>query len=377
VKLRIAAIAFLIATLTVGLCWLSLQPVLARLLDALQRAAPPGTPEHAVWARTVRMLPLLLGAHLAAGGALVFAVLYLAVARPLGRAEGMVDQLSTLRLDLDAPLDRGGPLVSRLSGALGRLTAALRDEQATTRRQVSALQLSNQRLSRAQAELAAAERLATVGKLAAGVAHEVGNPLSGILGYLSLAQARAKGDPQLADFLQRIDAEVQRIDQIVRGLLDLGRSGKGAGAAAVDAASVVENAVRLLGKGPDFQKVAVALELPRDAAVRAESGALAQVVINLLLNAAQAMGGDGRIVVRGERSDGKLRLHVEDTGPGIAADALPHLFEPFFTTKEAGQGSGLGLAISRHLVESMGGALEAGNRPEGGARFTVTLPAAQ
>jgi two-component system, NtrC family, sensor kinase len=214
-----------------------------------------------------------------------------------------------------------------------------------------------------------------VGKLAAGVAHEVGNPLSGILGYLSLAQARAKGDPQLADFLQRIDAEVQRIDQIVRGLLDLGRSGKGA-TASIDAASVVENAVRLLGKGPDFQKVAVALELPRDAVVRAESGALAQVVINLLLNAAQAMGGDGRIVVRGERADGKLRLHVEDTGPGIPADALPHLFEPFFTTKEAGQGSGLGLAISRHLVESMGGALEAGNRPEGGARFTVTLPMA-
>src|SRR6185295_12694655 len=218
-------------------------------------------------ARTARMLPLLLSAHLAAGGALVFGVLYLTVARPLGRAEGMVEQLSTLRLELDAPLDRGGPLVSRLSGALGRLASALRDEQDTTRRQMGALKLTNERLSRAQAELAAAERLATVGKLAAGVAHEVGNPLSGILGYLSLAQARAKADPQLADFLQRIDAEVQRIDQIVRGLLDLGRSGKGAGATTVDAASVVENAVRLLGKGPDFQKVAVALELPQDAAV--------------------------------------------------------------------------------------------------------------
>jgi two-component system, NtrC family, sensor kinase len=375
VKLRIAAIAFLIATLTVGLCWLSLQPVLARLLEALQRATPPGAPDHMLLARTARMLPLLLGAHLVAGGALVFLVLYLTVARPLGRAEGLVDQLSTLKLELDAPLDRGGPLVSRLSGALGRLTTALRDEQATTRRQVSALQLTNERLSRAQTELAAAERLATVGKLAAGVAHEVGNPLSGILGYLSLAQSRARGDPQLADFLQRIDAEVQRIDQIVRGLLDLGRSGKGA-TTSVNAASVVENAVRLLGKGPDFQKVAVALELPGDAVVRAESGALAQVVINLLLNAAQAMGGDGRILVRGERADGKLRLHVEDTGPGITADALPHLFEPFFTTKEAGQGSGLGLAISRHLVESMGGALVAGNRPGGGARFTVTLPAA-
>ncbi|HVE83902.1 MAG TPA: HAMP domain-containing sensor histidine kinase [Myxococcales bacterium] len=374
-KLRIAAIAFLISTLTVGLCWLSLQPLLARLLELLQRLSAPGGPEHALVARAARLLPAMLGAHLVAGGALVYAVLYLAVARPLGRAEGLVDQLSTLKLELDAPLDRGGPLLSRLSGALGRLAGALRDEQATTRRQVSALQVTNDRLSRAQAELAAAERLATVGKLAAGVAHEVGNPLSGILGYLSLAQARAKADPQLADFLQRIDAEVQRIDQIVRGLLDLGRSGRGA-ATAVNATAVVTNAVRLLGKGPDFERVAVKLELPEEAVVRAESGALAQVVINLLLNAAQAMRGEGRILVRAEREDGRLRLQVEDTGPGIPPEALPHLFEPFFTTKEPGQGSGLGLAISRHLVESMGGALEAGNRPEGGARFTVTLPAA-
>ena len=224
-RLRIAAIAFLISTLAVGLCWLSLQPLLARLLDVLHHLAAPGGPEQALLVRTARLLPALLGVHLVAGGALVYAVLYLTVARPLGRAEGLVDQLSTLRLELDRPLDRGGPLLSRLQGALGRLASALRDEQATTRRQVSALQLTNERLSRAQAELAAAERLATVGKLAAGVAHEVGNPLSGILGYLSLAQARAKGDAQLADFLQRIDAEVQRIDQIVRGLLDLGGPG--------------------------------------------------------------------------------------------------------------------------------------------------------
>jgi len=374
-RLRIAAIAFLISTLAVGLCWLSLQPLLARLLDVLHHLAAPGGPEQALLVRTARLLPALLGVHLVAGGALVYAVLYLTVARPLGRAEGLVEQLSTLRLELDRPLDRGGPLLSRLQGALGRLAGALRDEQATTRRQVSALQLTNERLSRAQAELAAAERLATVGKLAAGVAHEVGNPLSGILGYLSLAQARAKGDPQLGDFLQRIDAEVQRIDQIVRGLLDLGRSGRGA-ATDVSAAGVVENAVRLLGKGPDFEKVAVKLELPQDAVVRAESGALAQVVINLLLNAAQAMRGEGSILVRAERAGGRWSLKVEDTGPGISAEAQAHLFEPFFTTKQAGQGSGLGLAISRHLVESMGGALEAANREEGGARFTITLPAA-
>ena len=374
-RLRIAAIAFLISTLAVGLCWLSLQPLLARLLDVLHHLAAPAGPEQALLVRTARLLPVMLGVHLVAGGALVYAVLYLTVARPLGRAEGLVEQLSTLRLELDRPLDRGGPLLSRLQGALGRLAGALRDEQATTRRQVSALQLTNERLSRAQAELAAAERLATVGKLAAGVAHEVGNPLSGILGYLSLAQARAKGDPQLGDFLQRIDAEVQRIDQIVRGLLDLGRSGRGA-ATDVSAAAVVENAVRLLGKGPDFERVAVKLELPQDAVVRAESGALAQVVINLLLNAAQAMRGEGSILVSAERAGGRWSLKVEDTGPGISAEALAHLFEPFFTTKEAGQGSGLGLAISRHLVESMGGALEAANRKEGGARFTITLPAA-
>jgi signal transduction histidine kinase len=374
-KLRIASVSFLIGIAATGMAWLSLQPVLVRLVDGLQRVAPAAGPERLLLARVSRLLPLLLGVDLLLSAVIAYAVLYFTVARPLDRMEELVDQLSTLRLEPDVPVDRGGPLLSRLSGALGRLTAALRREQATTRRQLADLQAANAQLTRAQMELVAAERLATVGKLAAGVAHEVGNPLSGILGYLSLAQARARSDPQLVDFLQRIDSEVQRIDQIVRGLLDLGRQRAAAGPEPVSVGAVARSCARLLSKGPDFARVEVAVEVGEGLTVRAESGALAQVLINLLINAAQAMGGEGRIQVRAEAREGALALVVEDGGPGIPEEILPRIFEPFFTTKEAGRGTGLGLAISQHLVAGMGGSLAAENRAGGGARFTVVLPA--
>jgi C4-dicarboxylate-specific signal transduction histidine kinase len=108
---------------------------------------------------------------------------------------------------------------------------------------------------------------------------------------------------------------------------------------------------------------------------RAESGSLSQVLINLLLNAAQAIQGPGRVVVHSRRADGQAAIEVEDSGTGIAPSALPRLFEPFFTTK-GNKGTGLGLAVSLHLVSSMGGRLSAENLASGGARFTVHLPAA-
>jgi len=251
---------------------------------------------------------------------------------------------------------------------------ALQREQAITRRQLAELTSANQQLTRAQTELVSAERLATVGELAAGVAHEVGNPLAGILGYLSIARSRSGGSAELRDCLERIDAEVQRIDGIVRGLLDLGRPAQG-NPAPVDVAVLVETCVRLVSAGPGFGHIEVAMDLEPGAVARAESGPLSQVVINLLINAAQAIEGSGEIRVRSRRSNEQVEVHVEDTGAGIPAQALPRLFEPFFTTK-GGKGSGLGLAVSRHLITSMGGRLTAENLSAGGARFTVSLPAA-
>jgi len=372
-KIRIASIAFLFSSISIGIAWLTMQPVIVRMIGAIRRLAPPGTPEAELLARVRVFIPLYLALNLLLLTLICYVVLYAVVGRPLRRTEEAIEQLG--RLELEMPWEaHGGPLLARIQASLKRMAEALQREQAVTRRQLAELVSANERLTKAQTELVSSERLATVGELAAGVAHEVGNPLAGILGYLSIAKSRSQGSLELRDCLERIDAEVQRIDLIVRGLLDLGRPSQGV-PAPVDVAGLVETCVRLVSAGPDFGAVEVTMEVEPGAVVRGESGPLSQVMINLLLNAAQAVQGAGQIKVRTHRENGQVHVHVEDSGRGIPVAALPHLFEPFFTTK-GGKGTGLGLAISMHLVSSMGGQLAAANVPGGGARFTVTLPAA-
>ena len=371
-RLRVAAIAFLLGSACTGLTWLTLQPVLVKLLSALHRAAGANGPEVELFDRVRGLLPFYLAIDLVAVTAICFVVLHLAVGRPLLQAEAEIDQLS--RLEAATPFrPTGGPLLSRLQGALRRTADSLRDEQAVTRRQLAELEAAYARLARAQTELLASDRLATVGKLAAGVAHEVGNPLAGILGYVSLARSRG-AEPAVADLLDRVEAEVQRIDQIVRGLLDLGRTAKGT-PQPIAVKPLVKSCAKLLKAGKDFDQVTLDLNVGDGAVVRAEPGPLSQVLINLLLNAAQAMGGKGVVTVCTRRAGDRELIEVRDLGPGISAEVLPRLFEPFFTTKSAGAGTGLGLAVSRHLVTSMGGTLEAANASGGGACFTVSLPA--
>ncbi|MBJ6759359.1 two-component sensor histidine kinase [Myxococcaceae bacterium JPH2] len=370
-KWRIASVAFLLGSLSTGLTWLTLQPVLIRLLEIARRFALPGTAEAEGLARVRGFLPLALGLDLVALSVLAYLVLDTTVGRPLRATEESVEQLG--RLELDLPLSsQGGPLMSRIQRALQRMADALRQEQALTRSQLEELRQTNARLAHAQTELVAAERLATVGRLAAGVAHEVGNPLSGILGYLSLARARAQ-TPELRDYLGHIDQEVLRIDRIIRGLLDLGRPAASV-STPVDVGQVVETCTRLVRAGPELSGVEVAFDLAPGVLARADSGPLSQIVINLLLNAAQAMGGQGRVRVTSRREGDAVRVDVEDSGPGIPSEVMPRLFEPFFTTKGR-QGTGLGLAVSLRLVQGMGGRLTAENAPGGGARFSVFLPA--
>ncbi|WP_342375749.1 ATP-binding protein [Myxococcus stipitatus] len=371
-KWRIASVAFLLGSLCTGLSWLSLQPVLIRLLELGRRVAAPGSPDAEVLAQVRGFLPLALGLDLVALTLLAYAVLYLTVGRPLRSAENMVEQLGRLELDPHLSPTPGGPLLSRMQRALQRLAEALREEQALTRSQVESLRDANTRLARAQTELVTSERLATVGRLAAGVAHEIGNPLAGILGYLSLARMKAPS-PELKDYVDRIDHEVQRIDRIVRGLLDLGRP-ETASPGPVDVGAVVETCVRLVRAAPELTGVTVDLALEPGVVARAEAGPLSQVLINLLLNAAQAMGGQGRVKVLARLEGAEALVVVRDQGPGIAPEVMPRLFEPFFTTKGR-QGTGLGLAVSLRLVQVMGGRLGAENLPEGGACFTMSLPA--
>ena len=300
------------------------------------------------------------------------------VARPVERILGAARELQeSAPADLLVLGDAGIGL-DQAALAFERTAAALSEERARLAAKVAELTTANAALAEARASLVRSEKLATVGRLAAGVAHEVGNPLGAVSGYAELARARLTpdGDPHIRDALDRIAAAAGRIDRIVRDLLDFARP-TALEVLPVGLGSAVDAAVRLAAVQSRFKGVEVEIHLPSDLPpVLSDERHLSQVVLNLLLNAGDAMQGKGRVVVGAMRRGGRVELTVSDTGPGIPAQDLSRIFDPFFTTKEPGQGSGLGLAICHSIVESMGGTIDASSPPGGGAAFVVRLRAA-
>ena len=348
---RLVVTAVLCAIVSVVPTWLSLQPLFRR----------------GDGARSQEASLLLLGLDLGLATLVSAVVLHFVIGRPVRRIDGTVRSLAR-------PDDEDGEVLIRIDRALRRLALDLSEERRINQSRLDALTASRDSLARLQAELVANDRLATVGKLAAGVAHEVGNPLAGILGYLSVVRMRAGGNAELLDLVGRIEAEVQRIDGIVRSLLELGRPSRGK-ADSLAVKPIVESVSRLLLASEDFRGVSLLDEIPATLWARAEPGPLSQVLVNLVINAAQAMGKTGRVTLRAETIDNRVHVHVDDEGPGLSEAVLARLFEPFFTTREAGKGTGLGLAVSRQMLSQFDATLSAANRPQGGARFTISLPA--
>jgi signal transduction histidine kinase len=274
--------------------------------------------------------------------------------------------------------EAGGLALSRAAVAFERVAAALSEEQGRLAAKVDELTRTNQALAEARESLLRSEKLATVGRLAAGLAHEVGNPLGAVAGYVELARTRLPPapHPDLVDALARIEAAAGRIDRIVRDLLDFARPAPPL-LAPVALAPAIDAALRLARVQRRFKNVQVELALPPDLSrVAADEGHLAQVLLNLLLNAGDAMRAEGRVRITADAEDGRVVLRVADDGPGIAPEDLPRIFDPFFTTKEPGEGTGLGLALSHRIVESFGGEILAGNAPGRGAVFTLRFRAA-
>ena len=255
-------------------------------------------------------------------------------------------------------LERAGELGRQLSAALENVL--LLDSVLRTRR-----------------ELAHAEKLAAVGRFVAGVAHEINNPLQGIIGHLDLL-ASGELPPRIRRDLRQVAREADRAARIVRSLLVFGASRR-LERRPVAVAGLVGRAVALRRRAMQSAGVAVRRELePGLPKVNGDLPLLLQALLNLLLNAEQALGGPGEICIAAARADpGMVRLSVRDSGPGIPADVLPRLFEPFFTTKPVGAGTGLGLPIVYGIVQEHGGKIWAGNAREGGAIITLTLPAAE
>jgi signal transduction histidine kinase len=229
------------------------------------------------------------------------------------------------------------------------------------------------------------ERLTTAGRLAAGVAHELNNPLATIAGCAEALKERAQ-DPRLGEaeafkdfpsYLSLIEEEAYRCKEITGSLLQFVRE-PGSRRAPTDVNALVEKALELLSHQSRFAQSRLVADLdPTLPSMIANEGQLRQVFLGLSANALEAMDGHGTLTVRtGQPHPGEVQIAFEDQGPGIAEDILPRVFDPFFTTKPPGQGTGLGLAIAQGIVADHAGRIEVSSHPGAGTTFRVILPLA-
>jgi signal transduction histidine kinase len=312
------------------------------------------------------------------------------VIRPVDEIVAAAEAIAEGDLARRAP-SMGSVELARLATSLNRMTTRLLEEQTLVVR---------------------AEKMASVGRLAAGIAHEIGNPLGAINGYTHLARRRLR-DRGLEDELEAIERETTRIDRIVRGLLDYARPRR-ATPESIEVDECVGRVVTMLRDQGALKQVEVRVEIP--AGVPALSGdrhELEQALVNLLLNAVDAMQGNGSVTIAARadslaslRDDTALRkgdspsvlaerernprvrawLHrvgepariltvtVADSGPGVDSDDMERIFDPFFTTKPPGKGTGLGLAIVARIVDNLGGVVWVRPAREGGAAFVMMFP---
>ncbi|MHB0913683.1 MAG: ATP-binding protein [Armatimonadota bacterium] len=244
------------------------------------------------------------------------------------------------------------------------------------RDQIEKLAFTVEELRQAQVTLVEAEKLASIGRLAGGVSHEINNPLQVILGRVEL-MLQSETDPAKLRQLQSVMEHTTRISEIVTNLLSFSRRSSGAPFKQVEIGAVLDRTLSLLEPQLTSDGVLIESEIDdRDMPVLANASDLQQVFTNIILNAHQAMHGrpESKITVRIRNEAGSAAVEIADNGPGIPQESLAHLFEPFFTTKSEGEGTGLGLSIAYGIVEAHGGRISARNNSEGGACFSITLP---
>lgn len=225
-----------------------------------------------------------------------------------------------------------------------------------------------------QQQLIHADRLATIGQLAAGVAHELNEPLGSILGFAQLAQKCPQLPPQAGRDIEKIVTASLYAREVIRKLMVFARQVP-ARKESLDLNQVIEDGLHFLEARCSKSGVTVVRELARDLPhIVADPAQLKQVLVNLVVNAVQAMPQGGTLTIGTRAIDSSVELSVEDTGTGMSEDVLEKIFLPFFTTKDVNEGTGLGLSVVHGIVATHGGKIEARSRPESGTRFEIHLP---
>ena len=277
-----------------------------------------------------------------------------------------------------------------LSRALNHLMQRLGDEQQQLRVTVQALEQANADLRATQQEMIRTEKLVSIGRLSAGLAHEIGNPLSILSGYLELLKNEEISSEQAKDFLERAGKEVGRMDTLLHRLLEFARPSAGE-VQSCSMHQLIRECFDDLRYQPLFKDIEfiLCLDAPLDQ-VMADPVQIRQILLNCAVNAADAIheknDGPGqaitvRTALRKQEEDSdcdqQLVIELQDTGTGIAPEHLPTLFDPFFSTKDAGKGTGLGLSVCYMIIQEMGGTVEVKGEPGQGAVVTIALPAVE
>jgi len=268
----------------------------------------------------------------------------------------------------------GGDLSARVGiqppGEMGVLCRAVDSMAQAVAERAELLQLATRQ------EIGRSEQLASVGRLAAGVAHEINNPLTGVLAFADMMRDKENLDEQDREDLETIIRETKRVREIVRGLLDFARETPFV-QKPWNINELIGQTLRLLGNRDAFQHIYLVEDLgERLPWVNVDRNQLQQVLLNLTLNACEAMPDGGTLMVGSSAPDGRVVVKVTDTGCGIRREHLDQIFEPFFTTKPVGKGTGLGLSVSYGIVHQHGGTLEVESELGKGTTFIISLPAA-
>ncbi len=309
--------------------------------------------------------------------------------QPIRRLVNRAEQFREDDEDIIFSVRKEDSELNQLSRSLNRMLKRISEDKEKLRATVTSLEKANQNLKKAQNEIIRAEKFAAVGRLSAGIAHEIGNPIGIVMGYLELLKGRDISTTEQRDYLDRTESEIYRINTIIRQLLGLAKPAPKI-SKIISIHELVEDTAHILRVQPLMSKVQLKLQLEaQHDIVQADPDQIRQVFLNLAINAADALAleknrNDGHLIIQTEtlpamapealKGQETLKVVFEDNGPGIPAEHLENIFDPFFTTKDPGRGTGLGLSVSFMIVEGMGGTIRAANLKEGGTALSICLP---
>jgi signal transduction histidine kinase len=282
------------------------------------------------------------------------------ITRPLERLSNAVRKIAKGDFDVNVAISSGDE-IGELSTSFNDMAGELKERESS--------------LKKAQHALVQSEKMAAVGTLSAGLAHEVKNPLSAVLGYAQLSKRKLEQPEALKQHLDTIETETRRCNEIIGNLMQFSRLEKGE-YSEISVNEVVQKSIAIVDHQLSLKDVRIDSELAADIpSISGNANQLQQVLMNLMINAQQAIGEEGgRVNLATFIDEDSVYIAVSDSGPGIDEDVAAKVFEPFYTTKPAGQGTGLGLSVTYGIIQDHGGDISVKRAENGGAKFVVKLP---